>query len=168
MKIGNKKFIETIGIFGVIASLIFVGVQLYYDRTVALGAAYQDRADSRKEDLRVRFESDSHAADIRNQIKRGFYPAWWNEGVATMHEEGYSIEALSRWALRVQLDLYQLDNLLYQHELGLIDDSLIDSVMNRWGLSASGLNSLAAGVLGMRSVRPEVYAALESVGFSEN
>ena len=41
-----NDWLQVIGLFGVIASLIFVGLQMMQDREIALSAIYQERATS--------------------------------------------------------------------------------------------------------------------------
>lgn len=130
MKIEFKNALETIGIFGVIASLIFVGMELRLSRNIALGSAYSERAESRKADLRIWFESDFLMNDEQSQIENGNLPSWWNEDIAQMHTaENIPIAALARTVRLRQIDLIHLDNLLYQKELGLLDDSIVAPVL---------------------------------------
>ena len=39
-----NDWLQVIGLFGVIASLVFVGLQMMQDREIALSAIYQERA----------------------------------------------------------------------------------------------------------------------------
>lgn len=41
-----REWLEIIGIFGVVASLIFVGLEMRQSQKIALSAAYQARSDS--------------------------------------------------------------------------------------------------------------------------
>lgn len=53
MKASKKELVEIVGIFAVVASLIFVGMQLQLDRKVALAEQYSNRAESVKADRRI-------------------------------------------------------------------------------------------------------------------
>jgi len=44
-----NDWLQVIGLFGVIASLVFVGLQMMQDREIALSAIYQERAASATE-----------------------------------------------------------------------------------------------------------------------
>ena len=162
MQLTTKQLVETIGILGVIASLLFVGVQMYYDRQIALGNSYQQRADSRKEDLRTRFESDTFILEVKDRIERGNPPTWWSEDINNYRtNENIPIEELVRYSIRLQLDLYQLDNLIYQRELSLVEDNLVDPIINSWERARG--HPLTDGILNMGILRPETYAALEKM-----
>ena len=50
MRTSKKDIVEIVGIFAVVASLIFVGMQLMLDRKVALAEQYFNRAESVKAD----------------------------------------------------------------------------------------------------------------------
>ena len=53
MNAKQKEVVEIVGIFAVVASLIFVGMQLMLDRKVALAEQYFNRAESAKADRRA-------------------------------------------------------------------------------------------------------------------
>ena len=79
MKSDSKKIFEIVGNLSVVASLLFVGMQLYLDRQIAAAEQYQFRAESRKADLRVQLESDAYIARRVEAWKAGIRPIWWNE-----------------------------------------------------------------------------------------
>lgn len=60
MKTSKKYIVEIAGIFAVVVSLIFVGMQLQLDRKVALADQYFNRAESAKADRRALLESDDY------------------------------------------------------------------------------------------------------------
>ena len=51
-----REWLEVVGIFGVLASLIFVGLQMSQDRTIAQATLYQMRADAVREMMAIRIE----------------------------------------------------------------------------------------------------------------
>jgi hypothetical protein len=43
MNISKRDVLELIGVLSVVASLVFVGIQLYFDRSVAIGSQQNER-----------------------------------------------------------------------------------------------------------------------------
>ena len=58
-----RQIIEAIGISAVVASLIFVGMQLLLDRRIAVADQYFNRAEAQRENLRTRTESEAFFAN---------------------------------------------------------------------------------------------------------
>ena len=78
MKINLKDSIEIVGIFAVVASLLFVGLQLQLDRKVALADQYFNRAESAKADRRALLDSDDYMIGVEQ---------WWADGGRRMDLE---------------------------------------------------------------------------------
>jgi len=60
MRLDSKQVIDIIGVTAIVASLIFVGLQLMLDRNVSIAAQYAARSESLKADLRTRMESNGY------------------------------------------------------------------------------------------------------------
>lgn len=128
MKLNRTQAIEYVGVASVVASLLFVGVQLYLDRKAALSTQYANRAESVKEDIRTRMESETWLSDQGLQWESGVRPNWWNELYESLHlESGRSGAQFTAFQLERRLYLLQFDNVYYQHQQGYIDDEFIES-----------------------------------------
>ena len=51
MQSDTRKILEIVGVLSVVASLLFVGMQLLLDRRITTAEQYQNRAESRKSDF---------------------------------------------------------------------------------------------------------------------
>ena len=127
-----KKHIELIGIAGVIASLVFVGIQLLLDRRIALGNAYQARAESRMENLRTYLDNEVLVIDLISRIEAGRRPYFYTNDIeAEGGKTGYSIEHQIRHSLLRSIDMVSFDNSFYQRSLGLLDESYWETVVSQ-------------------------------------
>ena len=65
-----REWLEVIGVFGVIASLIFVGLEMRQSQKIALSAAYQARSDS---SMMIRMAAVESAAlqSANGKLRRG-------------------------------------------------------------------------------------------------
>jgi hypothetical protein len=116
-----RSIVETIGIFGVIASLLFVGMQLQLDRQVALGGQYHDRTESRKADARALLESEAWMSRISKEWESGSRPGWWTDEFEQEANQSQltGAEVYAR-IYRIELALLQMDNNFYQTNQDLL------------------------------------------------
>lgn len=104
---------ETVGFIGVVASLVFVGVQIRQGTAVARGQARQELAVLNQEWLILQ-STDS-------AFSRTFAKAWIEGSSSlTSHEM-----ATAAWSMR--LNLRRLENAYFQFAEGLVDESALDS-----------------------------------------
>jgi len=109
MKTDTKQIIEIVGIFGVVASLIFVGMQLMQDRAVAMGSQYQSRAEIAIESSRTIIESpELLSATVK---------------VSQGKPDSLTPEEQVAYDRKLVMDFLRSDNNLYQYELGLINEA---------------------------------------------
>jgi len=110
MNIDTSKFrewLEVIGIFGVIMSLIFVGLEMRQSQEIALSAAYQARADSSMEIRMAALESESlQTANAKLREGQGF--------------ESFTPEEYSAMTALMGGNLVYLENMHYQFINGFI------------------------------------------------
>ena len=117
MKLRVKETIEIVGVFAVVASLIFVGMQLYFDRQVALAEQYSNRAESMKSDLRSQLESDVYMNERALIWDAGVRPTLWNDKLAARAElVGYGGKEVRSQIIVNRLMLLQFDNLYFQYK----------------------------------------------------
>ena len=141
MKSDTKQIIEIVGIFGVIASLFFVGMQLMLDRRVAMSEQYFNRAESEKSDLRALLESEAYFSQQEENWERGERPAWWDESseLASLIRDGtMTPSSLYVDILQSRIDLIGYDSIYYQYTQGLIpseywevQETVIENQMRR-------------------------------------
>ena len=123
MKINNKTFVEILVNLTVIASLVFVGMQLLLDRRIAIAEQYFNRAESVKEDTRAFLASPKYYQEREEWWALGKRPSFWNEDweIAKQIEEGtLSIASLYFLITRIELAIIGYDNIYFQYQQGLI------------------------------------------------
>ena len=125
-----RRNLELIGIAAVVASLIFVGIQLIFDRRVALGNAYQARAESRMENLRSQANSENMIKDAVERIESGERPYYYTNSIEIAGKKtGYSLEHLVRLALLNEINAVSIDNNYYQRSLGLLEEGYWEALV---------------------------------------
>lgn len=133
MKASKKDIVEIVGIFAVVASLIFVGMQLVLDRRVALAEQYFDRAESAKSDRRAILESDDLMRYYEESWALGWRPSFWDEDweIARRVEEGtISTRSVIAAILDRQLAVIGYDNVYFQYQQGLLDEEMWNELRN--------------------------------------
>ena len=118
-----NDWLQVIGLFGVIASLVFVGFQLRQDHRIALANTYQARTASLVDSFHARAaNSDALSAELRfrginpnDPVSRPSFDIPESAGTMTELEFRAGIfVALATWQ--------QWNNLHYQYELGFMPD----------------------------------------------
>ena len=125
MKADKKQIIEAIGIASVVASLLFVGIQLLLDRRLALAEQYFDRSESVKSDLRSLLESDAYYRSQEELWEQGVRPVFWDEESETaqlVREGKLSIASLHLQMLQAELEVLAFDNNYFRYQQGLLND----------------------------------------------
>ncbi len=139
MKSDAKKVFEIVGILSVVASLIFVGMQLMFDRQLATAEQYQNRAESRKSDFRTMLESDAYMTFRTELWEGGERPAWWTEEMEDSAEQlGLSATSIVVSLILQNNSLVHFDNLYFQYDQGLLDEAFWQSSL---GVVESMLNN---------------------------
>ena len=127
MKTSKKELVEIVGIFAVVASLIFVGMQLMLDRKVALAEQYFNRAESAKADRRALLESEDYMQYLEESWVLGDRYSFWNEDweIARQVNDGtLSVRSVEAIIIADQLDIIGYDNVYFQYQQGLLDEDL--------------------------------------------
>lgn len=138
MNLENKQIVETVGVIAVILSLLFVGVQLYFDRKVAIVDQYISRAESRKADLRAELESDAFTTQREAMWELGDRPAWWTEELESFnnsyYEQRQASEVLSSRStleqVRYRLIFTHFDAIYFQYAQGLLEEEVWLAILN--------------------------------------
>ena len=133
MKINQKILFELASVFAVSASLLFVGMQLYLDRQVALSEQYFNRAESRMETLRNQLASEDFIDSRVEDWERGIRPGWWNENMQVakdVENNALSVRSLQIKIISTELSIVSLDNIYYQYNQGLIEEEIWQGLRN--------------------------------------
>ena len=118
-----NEWLQVIGLFGVIASLVFVGIQLRQDHRIALANTYQARTATLVDMFHARAaNSEALSAELRflginpsDPVSRPSFEIPESAGPLTELEYRAGIfVAVATWQ--------QWDNLHYQYELGFMPD----------------------------------------------
>jgi len=123
MKLTRYQFVEIVGIAGVMASLLFVGMQLMLDRKLAIATQYAARAESIKSDLRAEIESDVYLSARAVLWENRGKPSWWTEEFEQTNRE-YGLSSAENVALIISTNIaiLQLDNLYFQYKQGFLTE----------------------------------------------
>lgn len=127
MKASKKEIVEILGIFAVVASLVFVGMQLMLDRKVALAEQYFNRAESVKADRRTILESQDLMRFYEESWALGRTPPYWDEDWEIAgHVKDGSISVRSAIAIIIDnhLAIIGYDSVYFQYQQGLLDEEL--------------------------------------------
>jgi len=116
-----NDWMQVVGIFSVMASLVFVGLQMQQDRQIAHAGQYQDRSGVAVEVWNGMAQSDY---DIRLVGNAATAKPWWTETFGdsmTPQEAGMAVISARR-------SFAVLDNHHYQYELGFYDEETWQSL----------------------------------------
>ena len=113
---------ELVGLAAIVASLIFVGLELRQSQQIALAAQYQARTESGREYFYKSLESDYRIQDLAKYTE-----TWeWPEGLLSADEKQWLNElpssvaaAAAYWAI---INLYGFDNYYYQYQSGFVSE----------------------------------------------
>ena len=161
-KLRNTNFVELFGIFGIIASLTFVGAQLVLDRNIANGEAFQSRVALNVENL-IGQRDNREIVQGRAKRYEANEPAWWSAEVPRyIDENNLTMEDVVRMEIQAAIYIQITDNNLYQYELGLIDE---DSwVSMRQGFKGNWLNPVSkARILASDYLRPSMQRLISEI-----
>lgn len=140
MNINKKDLIEIVGVASVVASLVFVGVQLYLDRQVVKAAQYHARAELRLDTIQSWFENDSYVEDYADAILDGRRnPRWMTEDIRKSVQNGESeMERYVRQAWVTEMEIITLNNNQYMYLQGLMDEGT-------WQVYRSAVEGILSG-----------------------
>ena len=119
-----NDWMQVIGIFALVASLVFVGLQMKQSQEIAIAAQYHDRAALAVENFHAQLESGDLSV--------------WGRRSGLELTSNFSAEDAGRAFLGVQAYLVMADNHLYQYESGFMEES---SWQAQRALLKSALNS---------------------------
>ncbi len=117
-----NDWLQIVGIFAVVASLVFVGLQLKQAQDIAIAAQYQARHDAASENIRAYMQSETA---LRAEGKRfaefaKIDPNFSAELRSWVLEQ--PPDELAYMILQTRLDLMTVDNLYFQYQSGFLSE----------------------------------------------
>lgn len=168
VKTSKKELVEIVGIFAVVASLIFVGMQLQLDRKIALAEQYTDRAESVKADRRIILESDALMQYFEELWALGWRPGYWDEDweIAGQLEEGaFSVRSVLAAIVENQLSIIGYDTVYYQYSQGLLDEDVWSGLRGnlKRGMARDELTRAVYAHHARKTIQPVVEELLREI-----
>ena len=116
-----KDTAELIGITAIVASLIFVGLQMRQSQEIAIADQYQDRADAALEWYLARIQNDTAMAITANRISDNANSTSSSPAIkAALESDGPEIVAFRYLEYRSNLTMF--DNYHFQYERGFLTE----------------------------------------------
>ncbi len=116
-----NDWMQVIGIFAVVASLIFVGLQMKQAQEIAVADQYQDRADAALDFYLARMQSEQSlimtGKDISEDVSAGRAPLPIRD---SLESEGPIMVATRHNFYRANITMF--DNYHFQYERGFLQD----------------------------------------------
>ena len=113
-----RDWLEVIGIFGVIASLVFVGLQLQQDRAIAMAGAFQERS--------AMYAEAMHALAANENAQRAMIKSRGMDPEASVNLPGTEgpVTALELVAAQQAMSAMAVlgDNSFYQYQAGFLPE----------------------------------------------
>jgi hypothetical protein len=150
--LGN--FGEFFGAIAVVATLMYLAVQIRESRKVAMAQAYQGRAMMRQQGHILAADSD-HIAPLLGRIRA----AGWPQQTDIIAE--LSAEEKERLNHYMTQTLIHLDNTLYQQELGLLDRGLTSAIRAAIESYAPTVRAFAHDFAHNNALPPRILAIME-------
>ena len=143
-----KSIAELVGIVAIVASLVFVGLQLKQSQEIAIADQYQNRADAALEFYTAMTQNDETIAYYANRMIDHIESGAAERSVVSIYEkEGAEQLAVSFLVFRSNITVF--DNYQFQYENGFMTDDAWEPFRERLkGLLSGGGN--AAFYRGMR------------------
>lgn len=124
-----NNWLQVVATIGVIASIVFLGIELRQNSDLMRAEIYQSRAEAIQETFLINQESE-YIVPILVKMDQAY------EKGATVPEaiDLLTLEEKKRMSFFMKRQIRHLDNMYYQHELGLIDEEY----MTWWARIISG------------------------------
>ena len=112
-----KDAAEVLGIAAIVASLIFVGMELHQAQQIALVQQYQDRTDSTRGFILELSDRPIWQQRLANRLRRGWDAEQLSAEDRELLEAG-TPQDIADWWVAAELNLMAYDNLFFQYESG--------------------------------------------------
>lgn len=149
-----NDWLQIVGMVAIVASLVFVGMQLKQSQDIAIAAQYQARSDSLREQFSAILESDPGmrvvGTDLLTAIQRGEdIPAEVKTWASNQ-----PVEELAFRAIGAFISLKSYDNLYFQYQSGFLSEEAWDAVQVQL---KQGLEEPRTWMRGTFEENPEVW-----------
>ena len=153
-----KSIAELVGIAAIVASLVFVGLQLKQSQEIAIADQYQNRSDAALEYFTAMTQSDETIAFYANRLVSHIESGTAEKSLVSLYEEEGAKQLAVRF-LVFRSNITVFDNYHFQFEKGFMTDDAWQSFRERLKnlLSRSGNAAFYRGMrLGLRSTFRDV------------
>jgi hypothetical protein len=116
-----NDWMQVIGIFAVVASLIFVGLQMKQSQEIAVAAQYQERANTSVM-FWVESKNDQSSKEFWGRGFQSFLEASGNTDGAAGWAKEMTVSDIGFVYLNVQSLMTQIDNHYFQYQSGFLDE----------------------------------------------
>jgi len=116
-----RDLTEISGIIAIVASLIFVGLQLRQSQEIAIASQYQERASTAVEYYASQMQSEQAIAEKAEEILTAV-DAGQTSSALRSFVAGRSPESIGMWFYRNRVFFVMLDNFHFQHRSGFMAD----------------------------------------------
>ena len=116
-----KDIAELVGISAIVASLVFVGLELRQSHQIAIAAEYQERVAAVIDIYNTQIQSDTALSvvgkPLHEAVRSGDFPDEYRHLY-----EGYTVKQLGYISTNTLISLTNFDNLYLQYQSGFISD----------------------------------------------
>jgi len=116
-----KDIAELVGISAIVASLVFVGMELRQSHQIAIAAEYQERATSVIDQYNAQIQSDTALSVVGQPLYDAVRSADFPDEYRHLYE-GYTVEQLGFNTINTLNALTAFDNIYFQYQSGFISD----------------------------------------------
>ena len=116
-----KDVAELFGIAAIVASLLFVGLELRQSHQIAIAAEYQERATTVNNLYNTKIESETALSVVGQPIYEIVRSADFPDEYRHLYE-AYTVEQLGYLSANALISLTNFDNLYFQYQSGFILD----------------------------------------------
>jgi hypothetical protein len=152
-----NQWLSLIANFGVIAGIVFLGLEVQQNSNAIQAQTYQSRTEATQE-MMIAIMDSERVAPLFAEIDTDLFPSDLQKIENLDPESRLRVMAFYYWTR------LQIDNLLYQHERGFLDDEYRDEVIAR---AISGFAPIWKELDVLATARPEFRAAIEEYSKAE-
>ncbi len=116
-----NEWMQVVGIFAVVASLIFVGLQMKQSQEIAVAAQYQERANTSVM-FWVESKNDQSSKEFWGRGFQSFLEARGNPDGAAGWAKEMTVSDIGFVYLNLQSLMTQIDNHYFQYQSGFLDE----------------------------------------------
>ena len=116
-----KDIAELVGIVAIVASLVFVGLELRQSHQIAIAAEYHERVATVIDLYNTQIQSDTALSVVGQPLYEAVRSADFPDEHRHLYE-GYTVEQLGYISTNTVISLTNFDNLYFQYQSGFISE----------------------------------------------